>query len=132
MRQKIGALTEALTGRFNTHHGFMTRLFLDRIDAHSADIARLDARIEEAMAPFRAARDLLTSIPGFSRIVAEVRGSSSFCRPAFRTDSGTRVRKSKRHLTILTPPPDQKSSKEEPWDRSVELHAAANATHLAL
>ena len=30
----------------------MTRLFLDRIDAHSADIARLDARIEEAMAAF--------------------------------------------------------------------------------
>ena len=72
MRQKIPALTEALTGRFSAHHAFMTRLFLDRIDAHSADIARLDARIEEAMAPFHAARDLLTSIPGFSRIVAEV------------------------------------------------------------
>lgn len=65
MRQKIPALTEALTGRFSTHHAFMTRLFLDRIDSHSADIARLDARIEEAMQPFRAARDLLTSIPGF-------------------------------------------------------------------
>jgi transposase len=72
MRSKIPALTEALTGRFTDHHAFMTRLFLDRIDAHSADIARLDARIEEAMQPFRAARDLLTSIPGFSRIVAEV------------------------------------------------------------
>jgi transposase len=72
MRQKIGALTEALTGRFTTHHAFMTRLFLDRIDAHSADIARLDARIEEAMAPFLPARDLLISIPGFSRITAEV------------------------------------------------------------
>ena len=72
MRSKIPALTEALTGRFSTHHAFMTRLFLDRIDAHSADIARLDTRIEEAMAPFRAARDLLISIPGFSRITAEV------------------------------------------------------------
>ena len=72
MRQKIPALTEALTGRFSTHRAFMTRLFLDRIDAHSADIARLDARIEQAMQPFRAARDLLASIPGFSRITAEV------------------------------------------------------------
>jgi transposase len=72
MRSKIPALTEALTGRFGAHHAFMARLFLDRIDAHSADIARLDARIEEAMAPFLAARDLLTSIPGFSRITAEV------------------------------------------------------------
>lgn len=72
MRSKIPALTEALTGRFSEHHAFMARLFLDRIDAHNADIARLDARIEEAMEPFRAARDLLVSIPGFSRIVAEV------------------------------------------------------------
>src|SRR5882757_3929198 len=37
-----------------------------------------------------------------------------------------------RHLTILTPPPKQRSTEEEPWDRSVELHAAANTTHLAL
>ncbi len=42
----------------------MARLFLDRIDAHSADIARLDARIEEAMAPFHPARDLLIEHPG--------------------------------------------------------------------
>jgi hypothetical protein len=50
----------------------MARLFLDRIDAHGADIGRLDARIEEAMAPFRLARELLTSIPGFSTKTAEV------------------------------------------------------------
>ncbi len=30
------AMLEALTGRFNDHHRFMTRLFLDRIDAHTA------------------------------------------------------------------------------------------------
>src|SRR6185312_15613431 len=50
----------------------MARLFLDRIDAHSADIARLDARIEDAMAFFRLARELLISIPGFSTKTAEV------------------------------------------------------------
>src|ERR1700737_3144475 len=72
MRPKIPALVEALTGRFGDHHRFMTRLFLDRIDAHNADIARLDARIEAAMEPFLGARDLLMSIPGISRIVAEV------------------------------------------------------------
>lgn len=72
MRSKIPALTDALTGRFTAHHGFMARLFLDRIDSHTADIARLDARIEEAIAPFAVARELLISIPGFSRIVAEV------------------------------------------------------------
>ena len=50
----------------------MARLYLDRIDAHAADIARLDARIEEAIAPFRCARELLMSIPGWSQIVADV------------------------------------------------------------
>ncbi len=72
MRSKIPALTEALTGRFRDHDRFMARLFLDRIDAHTADIARLDERIQEEMEPFRQARDLLTSIPGVSRIVAEI------------------------------------------------------------
>jgi transposase len=72
LRSKVPALTEALRGHFTTHHAFMARLFLDRIDAHTADIARLSARIDEAMAPFRDARELLTSIPGFSTTVAEV------------------------------------------------------------
>lgn len=72
LRQKIPALTEALTGRFSEHHAFMARLYLDRIDAHAADIARLDARIEEAIAPFRCVRELLMSIPGWSQIVADV------------------------------------------------------------
>ncbi|WP_116377760.1 IS110 family transposase [Mycobacterium sp. MFM001] len=72
MRQKIPQLTEALRGRFSEHHAFMVRLYLDRIDAHSADIARLDGRIEEAIAPFRWARELLMSIPGWSQIIADV------------------------------------------------------------
>ena len=72
LRRKIPALTEALIGRFSAHHAFMVRLFLDRIDAHTADIGRLDERIEEAMAPFRLARELLMSIPGFSSKTAEV------------------------------------------------------------
>jgi transposase len=72
MRNKIPALTEALTGRFTEHHAFMARLYLDRLDAHSADIARLDERIEEAIAPFRCVRELLMSIPGWSQIVANV------------------------------------------------------------
>lgn len=72
MRSKIPALTEAMAGRFNGHHAFMVRLYLDRIDAHQADIAGLDARIDQAIAPFQAARELLMSIPGWSRIVTDV------------------------------------------------------------
>jgi transposase len=72
LRSKIPVLAEALIGHFTAHHAFMTRLFLDRIDAHTADIDKLSARIDEAMAPFRPARDLLISIPGFSTTVAEI------------------------------------------------------------
>ncbi|MCX2935037.1 IS110 family transposase [Mycobacterium sp. CVI_P3] len=72
LRKKIPILTEALRGHFNDHHAFMVRLYLDRIDAHNADIARLDDRIEEAMSPFRSVRELLISIPGWSENVANV------------------------------------------------------------
>ena len=72
MRSKIPALTEALRGRFSAHHAFMARLYLDRLDAHAADIARLDARIEEAIARFQPVRELLISIPGWSQVVADV------------------------------------------------------------
>lgn len=72
LRKKIPALTEALQGRFTDHHAFMVRLYLDRIDAHQADIALLDARIEEVIEPFRPARELLMSMPGWSQVVADV------------------------------------------------------------
>jgi transposase len=72
LRSKIGALTEALTGRFTPHHGFLIRMHLNLIDEYAKAIDELDARIEEAMEPFRAARELLISIPGFSTTIAEV------------------------------------------------------------
>ncbi|MET3932289.1 transposase [Arthrobacter sp. OAP107] len=72
MRAKIPELTEALTGRFRDHHRYMAGLYLHRIDAHTRDINDLSARIEAAMEPFRLARELLTSIPGFSTTIAEV------------------------------------------------------------
>jgi transposase len=72
MRSKIPELTEALNGRFTAHHAFLTRLFLDRIDVHTKDIAALSERIDELMKPFLPARDLLESIPGFSQIIAEI------------------------------------------------------------
>ncbi len=72
MRSKIPALTEALTGRFTPHHGYMIRMHLTLIDHYGQALADLDARIDEAMTPFAAARELLASIPGVSRIVAEV------------------------------------------------------------
>lgn len=72
MRPKVALLTEALTGNFTEHHVFMAQLFLDRIDAHTADIDTLSARIATLMEPFRDVQELLVSIPGFSQIVAEI------------------------------------------------------------
>jgi quercetin dioxygenase-like cupin family protein len=39
-------------------------------------------------------------------------------------------KENERHLTIIAPPPERRNS-EEPWDISVELHAAAHTTHVA-
>ena len=72
LRNKIPELTEALTGRFREHHAFLTRLYLDQYDQLTAMIGQLDKRIEEAMAPFRPALDLLDTIPGINRAIAEV------------------------------------------------------------
>jgi transposase len=72
LRNKIPELTEALTGRFRDHHAFLTRLYLDQYDQLTGAIRQLDERIEEAMAPFRPALDLLDTIPGINQATAEV------------------------------------------------------------
>jgi transposase len=72
LRNKIPELTEALTGRFRGHHAFLARLYRDQYDQLTGAIDRLTARIEEAMAPFRPALDLLDTIPGIDQAVAEV------------------------------------------------------------
>ena len=50
----------------------MARFHLDQIDAHTRIIDALTGRIEEAMTPFRAAREFLATIPGVSLKVADV------------------------------------------------------------
>ena len=70
MRPKIPDLAMALEGRFGEHHALMSRLHLDHIDHLEAMIAKLDAQVEAMMAPFRAQRDLLTTIPGIGPLAA--------------------------------------------------------------
>jgi transposase len=70
MRSKIPDLSMALEGRFGDHHALMCRLHLDHIGHLDAMIATLDAQIEAMMEPFRAARDLLTTIPGIGPLAA--------------------------------------------------------------
>ena len=70
MRVKIPDLAMALEGRFDDHHALMCRLHLDHIDHLEEMIAKLDAQIEAMMTPFRAQRDLLTTIPGIGPLAA--------------------------------------------------------------
>jgi transposase len=72
MRTKISALEEAFTGRFTDHHAFLLRKMLARVDQISADIAALDAKIEELVAPFAGAVERLDEIPGIGRTAAAV------------------------------------------------------------
>lgn len=72
LRRKIPALTEALQGRFNEHHAFLTQVHLDLIAHHDTAIADLTARIEVMIEPFRPFRELVCSIPGINTGIADV------------------------------------------------------------
>jgi transposase len=72
MRRKITVLEEAFTGYFTGHHAFLLGTMLARVDAISADVAALDARIEEMIAPFANAVARLDEIPGISLTAAHV------------------------------------------------------------
>ncbi len=70
MRSKITALQEAFTGYFTDHHAFLLAKMLARVDAIDADIAALDQRIEQMIAPFTTAARRLEEIPGISATAA--------------------------------------------------------------
>ncbi|MDQ2852361.1 MAG: IS110 family transposase [Actinomycetota bacterium] len=72
LRAKIPILVEALTGRFTEHHAFLARVHLDLIDQFTHAIEAITERLEEAMGPLQAARELICSIPGISTRTADV------------------------------------------------------------
>jgi transposase len=56
LRGKHAALVEALTGRFDEHHGELARILLDQIDRLDTQIAQLTARIGELVSQIDPAR----------------------------------------------------------------------------
>ena len=77
LKAKIPQLEEAFTGFFTDHHAYLLAKMLTRIDALDADIADLDAKIDEQIAPFAVAVARLTEIPGIgltaaTAIIAEI------------------------------------------------------------
>ncbi len=65
-------LREALRGRVTKHHRFLPRLHLNQIDALDAAIATIDRQVEAGIAPFRAAVEQVSSVPGIRDIGAQV------------------------------------------------------------
>jgi transposase len=92
MRARHDRLVEALTGRFDDHHGELARMLLDQIDALTAHIDQITGRAGELIAVMPAARGVdadgttgpgageavrpaiarLDEIPGISRHTAQV------------------------------------------------------------
>ena len=71
MRVKIPALREALEGRFDHVHAAWIGAILSHVDFLDEQIAGLTETIGEQIAPFEAAVELLSTIPGVQRRTAE-------------------------------------------------------------
>jgi transposase len=72
LRKKIPALTEALVGHFDDHHGFLAAMICHHIDTINDMVTALDARIDTEIEPYRPAVEMLDSIPGVDTRTAEV------------------------------------------------------------
>ena len=72
LRSKTARLTEALTGRFTEHHAFLLSQMLHRVDAVTADIATVQARIDEQIGELAPAVARLDAIPGIGPVAAQM------------------------------------------------------------
>ena len=72
LREKREQLDKALEGRVKPHHRFVLSELLCQVDNLDETIARFDAEIEKYCRPFEEAVELLDTIPGVARRIAEV------------------------------------------------------------
>jgi transposase len=72
LRKKLPALRKALEGRFSAHHAFLLERMLAHIEELEHDIEAISARVEQQIAPFEPALQLLPTIPGVERRSAQV------------------------------------------------------------
>lgn len=72
MRVKIPALREALANHVEPLHQLLISQILGHIDFLDGQIASLSAQIEEQIAPFQPAVELLCTIPGVAQRSAEI------------------------------------------------------------
>jgi transposase len=72
LRAKLGPLAEAFTGFFTDQHAFLLGKMLARVDQLDADLAELDAKLQELIAPFAHAVERLDEIPGVGQVAARL------------------------------------------------------------
>lgn len=65
-------VVDALRGRVTHAHRFLLQLHLDQIRALEGAIEAVEAEVGAAIEPFRAAAEVLTTMPGVSDLVAQV------------------------------------------------------------
>ena len=70
LRQKLEQLIQALRGNVESHHRFMLEMQLDRVEDIEANIAVVDSKINEAIAPHHEVFERLKTIPGVDRVAA--------------------------------------------------------------
>lgn len=71
LRSKLPELRDALQGRFSPHHALMAGKMLAHIDYLDESVAELSSEIERVVAPFSEKVELLDTIPGVDRKLAE-------------------------------------------------------------
>jgi len=71
LRKKIPLLRQALEGRFTSHHRLIVEKILAKLDFLDETIEELSDEIDRVIAPFGAEVELLGTIPGVDRRIAE-------------------------------------------------------------
>src|SRR5262245_36050050 len=72
LRAKRAALRAALPGHVRPHHRVLLQQHLRVVETLQATIAKLDAAIAAALAPYRPAVEHLVTIPGGSTTAAQI------------------------------------------------------------
>jgi transposase len=72
LRKKIPQLKEALAGRFGHHHALIVGTILSHLEFLDEAIGHLSAEIEQVIAPFGLAVEMLRTIPGVQQRTAEL------------------------------------------------------------
>ncbi len=71
LRKKLPELEAALQGRFSRHHALIVGEILAKLDYQDELIERLSEEVDRAIAPFAQQVQLLDTIPGVDRRIAE-------------------------------------------------------------